>query len=167
MPPAVARSRREATTWVKSDRFANPVSGSCEGLVVQLLLEPAELLERLLQLSVLEGDRGVVRQRLEELEVVRLERADVAEGVGDQERADERRLSRAAGRRARSGRAGVLPRRSPRRPAGRRCALSLGDGALEDGIVERRPDRLHHLDRIARSDLAPQDVVALVSRQEA
>ena len=51
------------------------------GLVMELLLEPPELLERLLELAVLERDRGVVGERLEQLEVLGLERADVAERV--------------------------------------------------------------------------------------
>ena len=44
------------------------------GLVVELLLELPELLERLFQLAVLERDRGVVGERLEQLEVLGLER---------------------------------------------------------------------------------------------
>ena len=90
-------------------------------LVVQLLLEPPELLERLLQPAVLEGDRRVVGERLEELEVLGLERADVAQGVGHEERADERRL---AGQR-RDQRLAAVPagRRRPllRPAAGRRA----------------------------------------------
>ena len=40
------------------------------GLVAELLLEPRELGQRLLELAVLEGDRGLVGQRLEQPEVV-------------------------------------------------------------------------------------------------
>ena len=45
-------------------------------------------------------------------------------------------------------------------------ALALGDRADQDRIVEGRPDRLHDLDRVAGPDLAAQDLVALVPRQQ-
>ena len=75
-------------------------------LVVQLLLELAEALDGLLQLPVLERDRGVIRERLEQLEVVEIELADLAEPIGDEDRPDEVRLAeqrrdqRASARRA-------------------------------------------------------------------
>ena len=65
-----------------------------EGLVVQLLLELAQLQDRLLEAVVLERDAGVVGERLEQLQVVVAERADHAEAVGEHDRADHAFLAR-------------------------------------------------------------------------
>ena len=135
---------------------------------MQLLLEPAELLERLLQLAVLERDRGVVGERLEELEVLGLERADVAQRSrttrsvptsvdSPSQRRDQRLAAVSPGRVVRS-----LDRRQVDEPA-----LPLGDGADQDRIVERRTGRLHLEDGVAGSDLAAHDLVAVMPGQQA
>src|SRR6476619_6801759 len=54
-------------------------------LVVELLLELTEALDGLLQLPVLERDRGVVGTRLEQLQVVEVEFAEVAEPIRDED----------------------------------------------------------------------------------
>ena len=51
-----------------------------EGLVPELLLEPRQLVERLLELAVLEGDRGLVGDGLQQAQVVRLEARALARG---------------------------------------------------------------------------------------
>ena len=109
----------------------------------------------------------MVRERLEELEVFRLERADVAQGVGHEERADERRL---AGER-RDQRLAAVPACRAVRSFDRRQVdeprLALGDGTDQDRIIQRESDRLHHHDRVAGPDLTAQDLIALMARQKA
>ena len=67
--------------------------GIVVGLVLELLLEPRQGAERLLQLAVLERDRRVAGERLEQLEVVGIERTEVAQAVRDEDRSDQARLA--------------------------------------------------------------------------
>ena len=60
-----------------------------EGLVPQLLLEPRQLVERLLQLPVLERDGGLVGDGLQQAEVVRLEARALPEAVDDRQCAED------------------------------------------------------------------------------
>ena len=108
------------------------------GLVAELLLEPRQLGQRLLELAVLERDRGLVGERLEQPQVVVVERGPLGQPVGDghradhpglaEERADHRLADRQAGR-------GVVGRRAPEE----RPALRLEPA--RDRVVEhpRRP----------------------------
>ena len=59
------------------------------GLMVELLLEDAELEDGLLEAVVLESDARVGGERLEQLQIVVVERADDAETVGEHDRADD------------------------------------------------------------------------------
>ena len=67
-------------------------------LVAELLLEMRQLRERLLELAVLERDRGLVRDRLEQQQVVAPEHRSLGEPVGDGDDADDPRLAGAAAR---------------------------------------------------------------------
>ena len=64
-----------------------------ERLVAELLLEPRQLVERLLELAVLEGDRGLVGDRLEQAQVVGLEAVTLTESVDDRQGADDAALA--------------------------------------------------------------------------
>ena len=136
-------------------------------LVMELLLQPAELLQRLLQPTVLQGDRGVIGEGLEELEVLRLERADVAQRVRDQHGPDQGRLAQERRHERLADR--VPPAFFGRFPGGQvdEAPLSLGHRADQDRVVEGRPDRLHDDQRAAGAHLAAEDVVALPARQQA
>ena len=59
------------------------------GLMAELLLEAGQLGERLLQLAVLEGDGRLVGERLEEPQVLAVERGAFGQAVGDGHRADQ------------------------------------------------------------------------------
>ena len=59
------------------------------GLVAELLLEPRKLGQRLLELAVLEGDRRLVGERLEQAQVVLGEGRPLGQPVGDEDGADE------------------------------------------------------------------------------
>ena len=63
------------------------------GLVAELLLEPAELRERLLELAVLECDRDLVGERLEQAQVVVAEARALGQAVDHGQRPDRRRLA--------------------------------------------------------------------------
>jgi hypothetical protein len=136
------------------------------GLVLELFLEARERAERLFQLAVLERHGRVARERLEQLEVVRVERAQVAEAIGDQDRShearlpDERRVHRVPETATGPIRTeALLATGDEERPA-------FSETLHELGIVERGPDRLHHVDRLAGSDARPQDVLTLGLWQE-
>ena len=58
------------------------------GLVAKLFLEPGELGQGLLQVAVLERDGGLVRERLEEPQVVLAEHRPFGQSVADDQRAD-------------------------------------------------------------------------------
>ena len=60
-----------------------------EGLVPQLLLESRQLVKGLFQLPVLEGDRGLVGDGLQQAEVVRLEARALPEAVDDRQCAED------------------------------------------------------------------------------
>ena len=92
-PARIARLEARGDDLGEQRAVGEPGQRVVRGLVVELLLELPELLERLLQLAVLERDRGVVGQRLEQLQVLGLERAEVVERVRDEERPDDRRLA--------------------------------------------------------------------------
>src|SRR5262249_21667924 len=137
-------------------------------LMVELLLEPAELLERLLELAILERDRRVVGERLEQLEILGLEGAQVVERVRDEQRADQRRL--AEERRDQAPSDGGLARAVALFAGGRKLtepAGALGHGPHEDRVLERWPHGLHDLDAVAGPDLAAKDLVALLAWQQA
>ena len=68
------------------------------GLVAELLLEPAELGQRLLELAVLERDRDLVGERLEEAQVVVAEARALGQPVDDRQGPDHARTRRRAGR---------------------------------------------------------------------
>ena len=59
------------------------------GLVAELLLETRQLVKRLFQLAVLECDRSLVGQRLEQAQVVVCEARAFGQPVGDDHEADE------------------------------------------------------------------------------
>ena len=59
------------------------------GLVAELLLEPGELGQRLLELPVLERDADLVGERLEQAQVVVAEARPLGQPVGDSDRADD------------------------------------------------------------------------------
>ena len=85
--PASAASA--SLTWLMNSAAVGEVGERVvEGLVVQLLLQLAQLEHRLLQPVVLERHAGVVGERLEQLQVVVAEGADHAEPVGEHDRAD-------------------------------------------------------------------------------
>ena len=137
-------------------------------LVVELLLEPAELLERLLQPAVLEGDRGVVGERLEELEVLRLERADVAQRVGHQQGPDEGRLAEQRRDEGLADRVAARPS-SVASPAGRSTRRPWRSVTARTRIGSSRagPTGSMTISALAGPDLAAEDVVALPARQQA
>ena len=143
-----------------------PGQGVVVGLVLELLLESRQRAERLLQLAVLERDGRMAGERLEQLEIVGVERAEVAQAVRDEDRsdqarlADERRVHRVAEATSPSS-DDVLGS-----PWATRKARRSATHCTSFGIVERGPDRLHHVDRLARPDARPQDVLALDLGQE-
>ena len=132
------------------------------GLVLELALELAQLPDGLLEAVVLERDRGVVGERLEQAQVGVGELAHDAGAVGEQHRADHARLAREhrehrvgdaallqvaaqalaagggrdAGDRARRGRpARAARRRSRRRSAASRRASSPGPWVVRSGAL--------------------------------
>ena len=64
------------------------------GLMLELLLEDAQLEHRLLEPVVLQRHARVARQRVQQAEVVVVERAHHAEAVGEHDRADHSLLAR-------------------------------------------------------------------------
>ena len=129
-------------------------------LVLELLLESRQRAERLFQLAVLECDRGVAGEGLEQLEIVGVERTEVAQTVRDEDRtdqarlADERRVDRIAEATATLGRRPGIPMRDEEGPALRHALHELR-------VVEGRPDRFHHVGRLARTDARPQDFLTI------
>ena len=117
------------------------------GLVAELLLEPRQLRQRLLELAVLEGDGRLVGERLEEPQVVVGERRPLGQPVRDDHRADQpglaeqRRGHRVADRRGRR-RSGEMWRNARRSCATRRWSAV--------GVGERRGDHHHRLAVVAR-----------------
>ncbi len=106
------------------------------GLVPELLLEPRQLGERLLELAVLEGDRRLVGEGLEEAEIVLVEARAFGQPVGHRHRADQ---------------PGLGDQRADHRLAdGRTRARSLsGDGAEEPLALGGDAG----MDRVVRGDL--------------
>ena len=86
---AVSASR-SVTRSRKSLRLGRLVKRVVIGLVAQLLLEPRQLGQRLLQVAVLEGRCGLVGQRLEQAQVVVAEGRAFGQPVGDEEGAPSR-----------------------------------------------------------------------------
>ena len=123
-----------------------------EGLVVELLLELAKLVDRLLEPVVLERDACVVGERLEQIQVLLAERADHAEAVCEHDRADHAVLAgKHREHRVRHEAAvEVAPKRlRAERPLEPHCgAVSVDEVAqfVRDLVV----DRLHHLAVVAR-----------------
>ncbi len=122
--PASASSA--AFTWLANRRAVREVRERVvERLVVQLLLQRAQLVHRLLQAVVLERDARVVGERLEELQVLVGERADHAVAVGQHDRPDHAVLAgqhghhRIASPGARRGSAAAAPTRTGGRCGGR------------------------------------------------
>ena len=85
------------------------------GLVPELLLEPRQLRERLLQLAVLERDRGLVGERLEQAQVVIVERGPLGQPVRDGHRADHPGLAHQRRRPSPGGSSGRRRRTGPGR----------------------------------------------------
>ena len=119
------------------------------GLVAQLLLEAGQLGERLLQLAVLEGNGRLVGERLEEPQVLAVERGPLGEPVGDghradqpglaDERADHRLPDGATGQRPAGGRREERPALGGDPAVDARAELhALGDHGLRLAIVDRR-----------------------------
>ena len=79
--------------------------------MAELLLEPRELRERLLELAVLERDAGLVRERVEQPQVVVVEGRAFAHPVDHEDRADGAGLT---DQRARHRLLDVLARRTAR-----------------------------------------------------
>ena len=132
------------------------------GLVVQLLLQVAQLEDRLLEAVELQRGARVGGERLEEREVLRGEAAREAEAVGQHERADDPLLAVQDGQHAvahapllqvgdERGRERLGERDGTRRAAGRR-AHRVGHAAV---------DRLHRLARVPRAEARPQGRAAL------
>ena len=63
------------------------------GLVAELLLEARQLGQRLLEVAVLEGNRRLVGEGLQQAEVIVAERCPLRQAVGDDHRADDLRLA--------------------------------------------------------------------------
>ena len=68
---------------MNSARFGRSGQRVVIGLVAELLLEPGELGQRLLELAVLEGDRDLVGERLEQTQVVLAEAGPLGQPVDD------------------------------------------------------------------------------------
>ena len=130
-------------------------------LVVELLLELGEPGERLLELAVLQRDGDVARERLEQAEVGRVERADVAQPVRDHQRSDHPVLSdqwrdhlvAEPGTRARSR-------------GGHEDGPTLREGGLQQRVVHRRPHGQHRLRRCIGPACRAEQLVAFARRQQ-
>ena len=160
---------------MNSEPVREPGQRVVERLVMELLLEVGELRQRLLELAVLERDRRMARQRLEQVHLVEIEGADVAQPIGDHDRAhhprlaDQRRHHRVAIS-VGTGRLGVrriggvgaargTVDREHQRPA-------VVDHLLQQRVVEVGADRVHRADLAARSHRRAQDLLAPPGRQE-
>ena len=131
------------------------------GLVAELLLEPGQLGQRLLELAVLEGDRGLVGERLEQPQVVVVEARALGQAVGDGHRADQPGLAAISGPII-AWRIG----RSASRPVGGRIAeerVPLDLDAGVDRVVRRPVDRHHRLRRRVLDRGRPERVAALAA----
>ena len=133
-----------------------PVGEARQGVVIrlepELFLEPRELGQRLLEVAILEGHRGLVRERLEEAQIVIRERRAGRESIGDPQRADQVRF---AAKRAHHVTPVVVGAQAGRHEERRRrIADSLmdrvgtwvGRGHHDLGgavVARRRPQRLH------------------------
>ena len=131
------------------------------GLVLELLLEPRQRAERLLQLAVLQGNCGMAGQRFEQLQVVTVEGTELAQPIGDDHDphqaglANERCVDR-------------IPEAPPAgRPAywifaGNEEGPAFGHALHETVVGEDRPHRLHHRHGLARPDGGPQNFRAFL-----
>ena len=131
-----------------------------EGQQRELLLEFAQVRQRLLEPAVLERDAHVVRERFEQAQVLLAERGAFAQPVADHQHADRTRLAEQA---ARSSRCAGAARPNSRRRAG----STTGPGGGRDALphLERRGvvDLLHH----ARAAGRPQAECAAAARRPA
>ena len=127
------------------------------GLVVELLLEDRQLHDGLLEAVVLERDARVAGERVEQSQVVVVERAHDAEAVGEHDRADHALL---AGERCdhRVGHAAGLEVALQASPAERGVERDRAAAAALEQLAHRvgdlGVDRLHQLAVAARADAA-------------
>ena len=151
----VGRTSRALTCSANRLRLREAGQRVVVGLVAELLLEPRELGQRLLELAVLERDRGLVGERLEEAQVVVGEGRALGQAVGDQDRADhaglaaERRDHRLADRRPAAARRLTGRRRTRAAPPGPGARIGSSGASLSGTIVvggsrlgSRRPQRV-------------------------
>ena len=150
------------------------------GLVAKLLLQAGEFRERLLELAVLEGDRRLVGKRLQQPQVVVVERGPLGQPVGDGHRADHPGLAHQRRHHGLADRATVVvasdgPRKNARRSASRRTvtgsSASQGDGhhhlrsaAMEGG----RPQGAGTAASLEQhlGDLGPEHVAGVVEQRD-
>ena len=138
------------------------------GLVMELLLEHAQLEHRLFEPVVLEGDAGVAREGVEQPQVVVIEGTDHAKAVGEHDGADHALLAgqRRHHRVGHSARLEIpLQPAAAERPVDRdRAAAALEQHAQLVGDLG--VDRLHQLAVVARPDQRPQRGVLLGAEQD-
>ena len=132
------------------------------GLVAELLLEPRQLGERLLELAVLEGHGRLIGERLEEAQIVVLEACSLGQPVGDRERADDPRFADEGGHHRL---ADLTPahQRPDARSLEERPAVDLE--AAVDGVLAVDVDRNHDLRRPV-VDRCRSDGVAAAAGEE-
>ena len=144
----VGSTSRSSTCSTKRLRLREAGQRVVVGLVAELLLEPRQLGQRLLELAVLERDRGLVGERLEQPQVVVAERRALGQPVGDLDRADHAGL---AAERRRPSPGGRRPLRVADCRARGRTRAAPSRTRRADRVVRREPDRHHHGRRLAPS----------------
>ena len=165
MPPGSGDSSREATTWVNSERLASPVSGSCRAWWWSSSLSRPSCSS---DCSSWPFSRAIAVWLASVSNSFRSSASNVLRSLSGSETKSVPTSVDSPRSGATSARRVFRPRRSDsssRREVDQ-AALAFGHGADEQRIVERRADRLHDLDPVARPDLAAQDVVAFVARQQ-
>ena len=166
IPLGSAASRREATTWVNSDRFARPVSGSCEAWWWSSSLSRPSCSR---DCSSWPFSSAIAVWLASVSNSLRSSASKVLMSLSG---SDTRIVPMSVDSPSNGATSARRTRRRPTAsvsPLGRQVdqpALPLGDRAHEDRIVEGRPDRLHDLDRVAGPDLAAQHLVARVPGQQ-
>ena len=131
---AVGRASAASTCWVNSARLASPVERVVRRAVLEAVAVLGQLPQRLLEPVVLERDRGVVGERLQQGQIGGGELGDAALAVGKRDPPDQALL---AGQRGEQQLAATVrgvadgagpnlarPRRAARRRAGCRPAPS-------------------------------------------
>ena len=152
----------------RTRRFASPVRASWIGLVLELFLEVGQRASDCSSWPFSSATAVWLASVSNSLQLVEIERAEVAQPVGDDDRAHQARLADERRVRSRCGIDRRLPSGARRLAAGRlRKRPALGDALHAAGVVERRGRSVASCrPRFARSHGRPQDLLALRSGQE-